>query len=120
MEASNPAMSGGVGLRRYFKTNAATPFFASAFATFHPSFSIERVRKPPPGATMTAAPVAVDLDGRNGVSVAMLTFRANILPYWECHASSAVASGSLPVLSTIAFGCLGVAIGVILSFCAVA
>src|SRR6478609_4367161 len=110
MDASKPAMSAGVGLRRYFSTNAATPFLARAFATSQPSFSMERVRNPPPGATITAAPVALDFEGKNGVRVAILTFRANTRPYCECQDSSTVDSGNLPVFSTIAFGCLGTAI----------
>ena len=87
MERSKPAMSAGVWFRRYLSTNAATPRSASARATFQPSFSIDRVRKPPPGATTTAAPLALARSGRNGVIVATVTLRANLLPYWECHDS---------------------------------
>src|ERR1051326_7836175 len=54
MERSNPGRSAGVWIRRYLRTKAATPFCASARATSQPSFSIDRVRKPPPGATTTA------------------------------------------------------------------
>src|SRR5690606_26209351 len=54
--------------------------------------------------------------GRNGVSVASVTFRANTLPYWLCQASAFLASGSGPVSSAIAVGWSGVAMGVILSF----
>ncbi len=77
--------SAGVWLGRYLSTNAATPLSVSARATFQPSFSIDSVRKPPPGATITAAPVAFDGSGRNGRRVATVTFRANRLPYWLCH-----------------------------------
>ena len=97
-------MSAGVWFSRYLSTNAATPRSASARATFQPSFSIDSVRKPPPGATTTAAPLALAGSGRNGVSVATVTLRANWLPYWECHDSGAVASGSGPVPISIAFG----------------
>ena len=94
IERSNADMSCGVWLRRYLSTNAATPFAASARATSQPSFSIDSVRKPPPGATITAAPVAFAGSGRKGVSVATVTLRANVLPYWLCHDSGAVAPGS--------------------------
>ena len=87
IDRSNPAMSAGVWFSRYLRTNAATPRSASARATFQPSFSIDRVRKPPPGATTTAAPLALAGSGRNGVIVATVTLRANWLPYWECHDS---------------------------------
>src|SRR4029453_19581138 len=79
--------SAGVWLRRYLSTNAATPLSARARATFQPSFSIDSVRKPPPGAPITAAPVAFDGSGRKGLRVATVTFRANMLPYCLCHAS---------------------------------
>ncbi len=81
IDSSNSGMVAGVWFKRYFKTKAATPFAASALATFQPSFSIESVRNPPPGATITAAPVDLPVAGRNGVSVAMVTFRAKTLPY---------------------------------------
>jgi len=77
---------------------------------------IDRVRKPPPGATITAAPVALAGSGRKGVSVATVTLRANTLPYWLCQLSCTVAPGSAPVPSTMAPGWAGIAIGVILSF----
>src|SRR5215212_8332988 len=115
MDFSNPGMSGGVCTSRYFSTNAATPLAASALATFDPSFSMERVRNPPPGATTTAAPDALDGSGRYGVSVATVTLRAKRLPYWLCQDSFAVAPGSGPVPSSIAFGGAGVGTGVILS-----
>jgi hypothetical protein len=104
IERSNPAMSAGVWRSLYLRTNAATPRSASARATFHPSFSIDRVRKPPPGATTTAAPLALAGSGRNGVIVATVTLRANLLPYCECQDSGAVASGSVPVPISTAFG----------------
>jgi hypothetical protein len=96
-------------------TKAATPRSASARATFQPSFSIDRVRKPPPGATITAAPLAFDGSGRKGRRVATVTFRANLLPYWECHDSEAVAPGNGPVPSSTASGCAGISIAEILS-----
>jgi hypothetical protein len=46
--------------------------------------------------------------------------RANELPYWLCQLSLVLASGSGPVLSEIADGCAGMAIGVILSSSAIA
>ena len=67
---------------------------------------------------MTAAPVALPFGGRNGVRVATVTFLAKTLPYWLCQDSSTVAPGNGPVPRTIAVGCFGIAIGVILSFCA--
>src|SRR6185369_8616355 len=115
---SNSAMSAGVWFKRYLRTNAATPFSASARATFQPSFSMDKVRKPPPGATMTAAPLALAGSGRKGVNVAIVTLRANRLPYWVCHDSWFFAPGSGPFPISIALGCAGVAMGVILSFCA--
>src|SRR6185369_6962604 len=118
MDCSNPAMSAGVWFKRYLRTNAATPFSASARATFQPSFSIDKVRKPPPGATTTAAPLALAGSGRKGVNVAIVTLRANRLPYCICQDSGFFASGSGPVPISIALGCEGVAMGVILSFCA--
>src|SRR4030095_12233557 len=118
MDCSNPGMSAGVWFKRYLRTNAATPLSASARATFQPSFSMDKGRKPPPGATTTAAPLALAGSGKNGVNVATVTLRANWLPYCLCHDSGFVAPGSGPVPISIAFGCDGVAMGVILSFCA--
>ncbi len=115
-----PSRSAGVWLRRYFSTNAATPRSASARATSQPSFCIDSERKPPPGATITAVPVALAGSGRNGVSVATVTLRANTLPYWRCQASGFFASGSAPVPSSIAAGCAGMAMEVIASSCALA
>src|SRR5690349_18954776 len=118
MDCSNPGRSAGVWTRRYLSTNAATPLSASARATFQPSFSMDKVRKPPPGATTTAAPLALAGSGRKGVSVATVTLRANRLPYWLCQDSGFFAPGSGPVPISIALGCEGVAMGVIRSFCA--
>src|SRR5687768_14528040 len=118
MDCSNSAIAAGVWFRRYLRTNAATPFSASARATFQPSFSMDKVRKPPPGATMTAARLALSGSGRKGVNVAIVTLRANRLPYWVCQDSGFFAPGSGPVPISIALGCAGVAMGVILSFCA--
>src|SRR5688572_30785687 len=59
--------SAGVWLRRYLSTNAATPLSARARATSQPSLFIDSVRKPPPGATITAAPVAFEGSGRKGL-----------------------------------------------------
>jgi hypothetical protein len=79
---------------------------------------MDKVRKPPPGATTTAAPLAFVGSGRKGVNVAIVTLRANRLPYWVCQDSGFFAPGSGPVPISIALGCEGVAMGVILSFCA--
>src|SRR4030095_15164708 len=79
---------------------------------------MDHVRKPPPGATMTAAPLALAASGKKGVSVAIITLRANLLPYWLCQDSGFFAPGSGPVPTSIALGCAGVAMGVIRSFCA--
>ena len=40
--------------------------------------------------------------------VATVTLRANMLPYWLCHDSGAVAPGNGPVPSSIASGCAGI------------
>src|SRR5690606_32463850 len=77
-------------------------------------------RKPPPGATITAAPVALSGSGRNGVSVASVTLRANTRSYWRCQLSGLVAPGSGPVPSGIASGCAGVSIATMVSSCATA
>jgi hypothetical protein len=61
---SNSFQSGTVGMSRYFRTKAATPFSLSACATSQPSSAIDRIRKPPPGATITAAPFALAGSGR--------------------------------------------------------
>ena len=118
MDCSNAGMSAGVWFKRYLRTNAATPFSASARATFQPSFSMDKVRKPPPGATTTAAPLALAGSGRKGVNVATVTLRANRLPYWLCQDSGFLASGRGPVPISIAVGCEGVGMGVILLSCA--
>src|SRR5690606_25820262 len=112
---AKPSRSAGVWLSRYLSTNAATPRSASARATSQPSFSIDSERKPPPGATITAAPVAFAGSGRNGVSVASVTLRANTLPYWRCQASCCFASGRVPVSSAIALGWSGASITVMVS-----
>src|SRR5690606_20549975 len=117
---ANSCKSRGVWLSRYFSTKAATPRSASARATSQPSFSIERDRKPPPGATITAAPLPLPSGGRKGVRVASVTLRAKTLPYWLCQDSGVVAPGSGPVPSAMAVGCAGVSIGVIVSSCAAA
>src|SRR5436190_310042 len=65
---------------------------------------------------ITAAPLAFDGSGRKGRRVATVTFRANMLPYWRCHDSGVVAPGNGPVPSSIASGCAGISIAVILSF----
>src|SRR5690606_17829206 len=120
IDLANPSRSSGVWLRRYLSTNAATPRSASARAPSQPSFSIDSERKPPPGATMTAAPVALAGSGRNGVSVASVTLRANTRSYWRCQASLAVAPGNGPVPRTMASGWAGIAIGTMVSSCAAA
>ena len=118
IDCSKAFISAGVWLSRYFSTNAATPRSASARATSQPSFSIDRVRKPPPGATITAVPVALAGSGRNGVRVATVTLRAKTLSYWRCHDSAVPAPGSAPVPSSMASGWAGIAIGTIASSCA--
>src|SRR6185295_2838259 len=85
IERSKPAMSAGVWFSRYLRTNAATPRSASARATFQPSFSIDSVRKPPPGATTTAAPLAFAGSGRNGVIVATVTLPVRTWPGAPIH-----------------------------------
>src|SRR4029434_1649763 len=108
----------GVWFKRYLRTNAATPLSANARATFQPALASDKVRHPPPSATTTAAPLALAGSGRKGVNVAIVTLRANRLPYWVCQDSGFFAPGSGPVPISIALGCEGVAMGVILSFCA--
>src|SRR6188472_3551847 len=65
----------GVGKSRYFNTKAAMPRSARACATSHPSLPIDNHLKPPPGATMTAAPFALPGFGKKGVSVALEILR---------------------------------------------
>src|SRR5688572_17856274 len=79
----------GVGLSRYLSTKAAMPRSAKACATSHPSLPIDNHRKPPPGATMTAAPLAVPGLGKNGVSVAVEMFRAIGSPHCRNQVSVA-------------------------------
>jgi hypothetical protein len=107
---SNSAQSGAVGISRYFRTNAATPFSRSASATSQPSSPIERMRKPPPGATMTAAPLALAGSGMNGVSVARETLRTKGLPHCLYQVSFAVCPSTPPVFRGIAPGSAGASI----------
>src|SRR6187399_2354397 len=109
---SNSAQSGAVGLRRYFNTNAATPLSLSARATSQPSLPIDRIRKPPPGATITAAPLALAGSGRNGVSVARETLRTKGSPHCLYQVSFAACPSTPPVFSGIAFGSAGASIWV--------
>ena len=81
IDCLSPSSDSGVGWSRYLSTNAAIPFAFSASATSQPSLPIDSHRKPPPGATITAAPVALPGAGRNGVSVAVDTLRAIGLPH---------------------------------------
>src|SRR5690606_4021876 len=83
-----------------------------ASATSHPSLPIERTRNAPPGATITAAPVACAGSGRKGVSVARDTLRTNGSPHCSYQLSSAGWPGTPPVLSGIALGSAGAGIGV--------
>ena len=69
------AGSAGVWIRRYLRTKAAIPRAARARATCQPSWSIARAMKAPPGATITAAPVALAGSGRTGVRVGRVTLR---------------------------------------------
>src|SRR5688572_13076117 len=74
IDSLNASSDSGVGLSRYLSTNAAMPRSASACATSQPSLPIDNHLKPPPGATMTAAPFALPALGKNGVSVAAEIF----------------------------------------------
>ena len=71
--AAGSASVAPVSTSRYLSTNAATPRSWSHFATSVPSLCQERKRKPPPGQTMTAVPVARERFGRNEVSSAAVS-----------------------------------------------
>ncbi|WP_205619674.1 hypothetical protein [Eudoraea adriatica] len=71
----------GVGWSLYFSTNAAIPCAFNASATSQPSFPSESHRKPPPGATITAAPFAFPGSGMKGVRVAVIMFLAMGSPH---------------------------------------
>ena len=115
---SNSAQSGAVGRSRYFNTKAATPLSLSARATSHPSLPMDRIRKPPPGATITAAPFALPGSGRNGVSVACETLRTKGSPHCLYQVSFAVCPSTPPVLRGMAFGSAGASICVFGGSCA--
>src|SRR5688572_33247909 len=76
IDSLNPSRDSGVGWSRYLSTKAAMPRSARACATSHPSLLSDNHLKPPPGATITAAPFAVPGLGKNGVRVAAEMFRA--------------------------------------------
>lgn len=94
------------------------PRSAGARAKRQPSFSIDSIRKPPPGATITARPLASAGSGRNGVSVAVETLRVIATPYWRNQASGACDPATPPVPSGIAVGSAGAAVGTIRASCA--
>jgi hypothetical protein len=111
IDSLNPSSESGVGCSRYLRTNAAMPFAFSACATSQPSLPIDSHRKPPPGATMTAAPFALPFSGRNGVSVAVETLRAIGSPHWRNQLSLAVCPSTPPVPSGMALGSGGASSG---------
>src|SRR5690606_39528511 len=120
IHASKSSSDSVVGWSRYLRTKAAIPFFANASATSQPSLPIESHIKPPPGATMTAAPFALPGSGRNGVSVAVEMFRAIGSPHWRNQVSGAGWSSTPPVPSGMAWGSGGVSSGEIVPSCAIA
>src|SRR6187551_3837846 len=89
IDSLNASSDSGVGWRRYLSTKAAMPRSARACATSHPSLPIDNHLKPPPGATMTAAPFALPGFGKKGVSVALEILRAMGSPHWRNHVSRA-------------------------------
>ena len=63
----------------YFKTKHVTPFCTSHFATSNPSLLIDRARKPPPGAIITAVPLALPASGTKTVSVGFVTLNTTFV-----------------------------------------
>jgi hypothetical protein len=76
------------------------------------------MRNPPPGATITAAPLALSGSGRNGVSVARETLRTKGSPHCLYQVSCAVWPSTPPVPSGMAFDSSGASIGVFGGSCA--
>src|SRR5690606_10985147 len=97
--------------RRYLSTKAATPRSDRAWATSQPSLPIDSHLKPPPGATITAAPVATSGFGRKGVRVALEMFRAIGSPHWRNQVSGAGCPSTPPVFKGIALGSGGASRG---------
>src|SRR6266496_5279919 len=64
---------------RYLSTNASTPRVLSQHATSVPSVSMLRNRKPPPGQTITAVPLATDGSGRYAVKVGCTILRTTLV-----------------------------------------
>ena len=79
---------------------------------------IDSHRKAPPGATITAAPVAFSGSGRNGVNVAVEMLRAMGSPHWRNHDSSSCWPSTPPVPSGMALGSGGASMGYIGACCA--
>ena len=113
IHAVKSSKEGAVGNKRYFKTKAVIPFLARASATSQPSFPMESQRYPPPGATMTAAPLALPFSGKNGVKVAWEIFLAIGSPHWRNQVSGAGWSFTDPVPKGIALGSFGASNGYI-------
>ena len=111
IHAVKSSSDSGVGWSRYLSTKAAIPCFVSASATSQPSLPIESHLKPPPGATITAAPFALPGSGRKGVRVAVEMFRAIGSPHWRNQVSGAGWSSTPPVPSGMAFGSAGASRG---------
>src|SRR5690606_28457246 len=107
-----------VGCKRYLSTNALIPCLFNASATSHPSLPIDNHINPPPGATITLKPVAIEGSAINGVSVASVMLRAIGSPHCKNQDSLAGWLATPPVLSGIALGSAGAAMGVILPSCA--
>src|SRR5687768_15221809 len=87
IDSLNASRDSGVGWSRYLSTKAAMPRSARACATSQPSLLSDNHLKPPPGATITAAPFAVPGFGKKGVRVAVEMFRAIGSPHWRNQVS---------------------------------
>src|SRR5688572_9343592 len=111
IDSLNASSDSGVGLSRYLSTKAAMPRSARACATSQPSLPIDNHLNPPPGATMTAAPFALPVLGKNGVKVAVEIFRAIGSPHWRNQVSGAGWPSTPPVPSRIALGSAGASSG---------
>src|SRR4029079_334225 len=81
---------------RYFSSNAAMPLLFNHCATLPPSLSQPRSRSAPPGATTTAAPVALAAAGRKMVTVGSLTFVIVRSPVGEVVVASGMVQPSEP------------------------
>ena len=82
-----------------------------AEATSQPSLPIDSHRNPPPGATITAAPLAVPFSGKKGVSVALEMFLAIGSPHCLNQLSGAGWFSTLPVFRGIELGSSGASKG---------